>query len=147
MFSARIVVCCLLLAALSACAAGRTSTDGNAGGPKLEDLAGRTYYLVSMDGKNFEGGNAPELSFTEAGRVTGRACNRFSGAVNIVNGTLSAKNAALTRMACSQPFLNELEQTLSDMLRNGARASLNGRQLVLARDGHTLVYALPSPKP
>ncbi|MDR0239393.1 MAG: META domain-containing protein [Deltaproteobacteria bacterium] len=147
MFSARIVACCLLLAALSACAANRGSPDGNAGELNLEDLAGRTYYLVSMDGKNFAGANAPELSFTEAGRVTGRACNRFSGTVNIVNGTLSAKNAALTRMACPQPFLNELEQTLSDMLQHGTRARLDSRQLILARDGHTLVYALSSPKP
>ena len=145
MFFARLAVCCLLLVALAACAAGRGS-DGNAGGPSLDDLAGRTYYLVSMDGKSFEGAIAPELSFEE-GRVTGRACNRFSGTAKIANGTLTAKNAASTRMACFQPFLNELEQRLSDMLQNGAQLMLEGRQLTLARDGHTLTYALPSPKP
>ena len=147
MLFARIAVCCLLFASLLACAASQRDADGNAGRPSLEDLTGRAYYLVSMDGKSFEGANAPELSFAGEGRMTGRACNRFSGTVKIVNGMLTAKNAALTRMACFQPFLNELEQTLSGMLENGARISLDGRQLTLARDGHTLVYALPSPKP
>jgi len=146
MFCARLAVCCLLLAALSACAVNRRTADGNAVGLSLEELAGRTYYLVSMDGKNFEGANAPELSFEES-RVTGRACNRFIGTAKIVNGTLTAKNTASTRMACFQPFLNELEQRLSDMLQNGAQLTLEGRQLTLVRDGHTLTYALPSPKP
>ena len=147
MCCARIAVCCLLLAALPACAASRRTSAGNADVPALEELAGRTYYLVSMDGKNFEGADAPPLSFTGEGRVTGRTCNNFNGAAKIVNGTLTAKNAAATRMACFQPFLNELEQTLSGMLQNGAQISLDGRQLILAKDGHTLVYALPSPKP
>ena len=147
MFSARIAVCCLLFAVLAACTAGRMTAGGNAGGPSLEDLAGPTYYLVSMDGKNFEDANAPELGFTREGRVFGSACNRFSGTVNIAHGTLTAKDAAFTRMACRQPFLNDLERTLSGMLQNGARASLDGRQLTLTRDDHILVYALPSPKP
>ena len=146
MLFARLAVCCLLLAALSACAASRRTADGNAGGPSLDELAGRTYYLVSMDGKSVEGAIALELSFEE-GRVTGRACNRFSGTAKIANGTLTVKNAASTRMACFQPFLNELEQRLADMLQNGARLILEGRQLTLTRDGHTLTYALPSPKP
>jgi len=138
---ASIVICCLFLAALSACAAGRQATDANAGGVSLEDVADRVYYLVSMDGKSFEGANAPELSLTREGRVIGRACNRFNGPARIENGTLTARNMVATRMACFQPFLNELEQTLFDMLRHGARLSLNGRQLTLARDGHALVYA------
>jgi heat shock protein HslJ len=144
---ARIAAYCLLCAALSACAAHRRAADENAGGPVLEDLAGRVYYLVSMDGRSFEGGNAPELGFTREGRVVGRACNRFSGAAKIANGTLTAKNAAATRMACFQPFLNELEQLVFGMLENGARINLDGSRLTLARDGHALVYALPSPKP
>ncbi|MCL1986019.1 MAG: META domain-containing protein [Betaproteobacteria bacterium] len=147
MLFARIAANCLLLAALSACAASRQSADGGVGGLNLEDLAGRTYYLVSMDGKNFAGDSAPELSFVEEGRVAGRACNRFSGTAKIVNGILTAKHAASTRMSCAQPFLNALEQQLSDMLQNGAQVNLDGRQLILARNGHTLMYALPSPKP
>jgi len=147
MIFARIIACCLFLVLLSACAAGQRAEGGNAGGLSLEDLAGRTYSLVSMDGRSFEGANAPELGFTGDGRVTGRACNRFHGTAKIVNGMLTAQNTASTRMACSQPFLNELEQTLFAMLQHGAQASLDGRQLTLARDGHSLVYALPSPKP
>jgi len=100
-----------------------------------------------MDGKSFDGVNAPELGFIGEGRITGRACNRFNATAKIVNGILTAQNAVSTRMACFQPFLNELEQTLLDMLQHGAQASLDGRQLTLARDGHSLVYALPSPKP
>jgi heat shock protein HslJ len=141
-----IAVCCLLLAVLSACAAGR-GAGANAGGVGLEDVADRVYYLVSMDGKNFEGENAPELSLTWEGRVIGRACNRFNGPARIENGMLTAKNVVSTRMACFQPFLTELEQTLFDMLRHGTQMSLDGRRLTLARDGHTLVYELPPPRP
>ena len=100
-----------------------------------------------MDGESFAGENAPELSITEEGRIHARACNRFSGTARIVNGMLTAANAISTRMACFQPFLNALEQTLSGMLQHGAQASLDDRRLTLVRDGHTLVYALPSPKP
>ena len=144
---ARIAACCLLCVALSACAAQRRDADESVGGLTLESLAGRVYYLVSMDGRSFEGGNAPELDFTREGRVAGRACNRFSGEAKLVNGTLTAKNAAITRMACFQPFLNELEQILFDMLQNGVQIRMDGNRLTLARDGHALAYALPSPKP
>jgi len=147
MLFARIAVCCLLLSALSACAAGQRPVDGKAGGVNLEDLAGRTYYLVRMNGQDVAGANAPELSFSaDTGRASGRACNRFTGAASIENGTLTLKHIASTRMACFQPFLNEMEQIVFDMLQNGARISLDGQELTLTRGDHTLVYALPSPK-
>jgi heat shock protein HslJ len=142
---APVVTCCLLLALLSACGASRRTAEGRAAELSLEDLTGRTYYLVSMDERSFEGADAPQLRFGADGRVSGSACNRFSGTAKIEHGVLTAKNAASTRMACFQPFLNELEQNLSDMLQNGARVSLDGGRLILVRDGHTLVYALPSP--
>ena len=143
---ARVAVCCLLCAALAGCAVQRQAEDENAGQRVWEDLAGRVYYLVSMNGQGFADGNAPELGFTPDGRVVGRACNRFSAAAKIVNGTLTAKNAAATRMACFQPLLNELEQIVFGMLENGAWISLDGKQLTLARDGHALVYAPAPPK-
>jgi heat shock protein HslJ len=144
---ARTAVCCLLLAALPACAANRRAANENAGGLALEDLADRVYYLVSMDGQSFEGENAPELSFTQEGRVFGSACNRFNGPARIVRGVLTAQQVASTRKACFQPFLNELEQTLFGMLHDGAQIRLDANRLTLSRDGHTLVYAPPSPKP
>ena len=144
---ARVVACCLLCAALSACAVHRPAADEHAGSPALEDLTGRVYHLVSMDGQRLACGNTPELGFTGEGRVFGSACNRFSGAAKIVNGTLTAKNAAATRMACAQPVLNDLEKIVFGMLENGAQIRLDGNRLMLARDGHTLVYELPSPKP
>jgi heat shock protein HslJ len=143
----RIAACCLLLAVLPACAAKLRAADENAGSLALKDLADRVYYLASMDGQSFEGEKAPELSFTREGRVFGSACNRFNGPARIRHGVLTAQQMALTRMACFQPFLNELEQTLFDMLHNGVQVSLDAGRLTLSRDGHTLVYALPSPKP
>lgn len=147
MYFARIAAYCLLFGALSACAASRRAADIDAGTPALEELAGRMYYFVSMDGKSFEGASAPELGFTVEGRVIGLACNRFSGAAKIANGTLTAKNTVSTRMGCAQPFLNELEQIVFGMLQNGARIRLDGNRLTLTRDGRELVYTLPSPKP
>ena len=144
---ARIAASCLLCAALSACVAVRPAADREAGSPALEDLAGRIYYLVGMDGQSCGGASAPELGFTGEGRVVGSACNRFSGTARVVNGTLTAKDLASTRMSCAQPLLNELEQTLFGMLRSGARIRLDGGRLTLARDGRELAYALPSPKP
>ena len=142
----RIAVCCLLLAALFACSTDRRVENGHARGLALEDLAGRTYYLISMNGKVFTGDNTPELGFTWEGRVIGRACNRFNGAAKIINGTLTAEDMVSTRMACFQPFLNEMEQMLTDMLRHGARMSLAGNRLTLAKDGRSLVYELPLPR-
>jgi len=142
----RLVVCCLLLAVLAACARLPAQAE-NAGGASLKDVADRVYSLVSMDGRRFEGANAPELGFTKEGRVIGRACNRFNGPARIVNGTLTAENMVATRMACFQPFLNELEQTLFDMLRHGARMRLDGGRLTLDQGGHTLVYALSPLQP
>ena len=144
---ARVAACCLLCAALSACVAHRPAADENAEAPALEDVAGRVYYLAGMDGQRPACGSTPELGFTGEGRVFGRACNRFSGAAKIVNGTLTAKNTAATRMACAEPVLNTLEQIVFGMLENGAQIRLDGNRLTLARDGHTLVYELPSPKP
>ena len=142
----RIAACCLLLVALFACAADRRVEKASAEGPALGDLAGRTYYLVSMDGKIFLGDNTPELGFTSEGRMTARVCNRFNGTAKITNGTLLVENAVSTRMACFQPFLNEAEQMFTDMLRHGARISLAGNRLTLTRDGRSLVYELPAPK-
>ena len=144
---ARIAASCLLFAALSACVAARPAADGEAGSPALADLAGRIYYLVGIDGKSFEGAGAPELGFSGEGRVVGSACNRFSGAARIMNGTLMAEKLAVTRMSCAQPALNDLEQLLLGMLRSGARIRLDGGRLTLARDGRELAYALPSSKP
>ncbi|MDR0465763.1 MAG: META domain-containing protein [Deltaproteobacteria bacterium] len=144
---ARIAATCLLLAFLPACAAGPRAADENAGGLSLDDVAGRTFFLVSMDGKSPEGAKAPELAFTREGRVVGAACNRFSGPARIAHGTLTAEQTASTRMACFQPFLNELEQILFGMFQHGARASLADGRLTLTRDGHVLVYAPPPPKP
>jgi len=140
------VMYCLLLAALAACAHRPVQAE-SAGGASLEAVADRVYSLVSMDGKSFAGANTPELGFTRDGRVMGRACNRFNGPARIVNGTLTAENMVATRMACFQPFLNELEQTLFDMLRHGARMRLDGGRLTLVQGGHTLVYALPPLQP
>jgi len=145
MFFVRIIACCLLFATLPACAASWRAEGGNAGGLSLEDLSGRTYYLVSMDGESFDGDETPELGFTKEGRVVGSACNRFSGMAKIEGGMLTAKNVASTRMACIHSFLNALEHTLFDMLQHGAHVRLDGRLLTLTKDGHILMYVLPSP--
>ena len=46
----------------------------------------------------------------------------------------------MTRKLCTEPQLNELDQTIGDMLRKGAQVDLTEDQLTLATADKTLMF-------
>ncbi|HHW3938991.1 TPA: heat shock protein HslJ [Raoultella planticola] len=108
-----------------------------------EQLQHHRFVLTSVNGQALATGAKPlELSFGEEMYVSGNMCNRFSGKGKISGGELKVKTLAMTRMLCTDPQLNTLDNTLSNMLRDGAQVDLTENQLTLATADQTLVYKL-----
>ncbi|QQB93790.1 heat shock protein HslJ [Escherichia coli] len=121
--------------ALSLLMAGCVSNDKIAVTP--EQLQHHRFVLESVNGKPVTSDkNPPEISFGEKMMISGSMCNRFSG------GELTAKGLAMTRMMCANPQLNELDNTISEMLKEGAQVDLTANQLTLATAKQTLTYKL-----
>lgn len=74
--------------------------------------------------------------------VSGRMCNSFSGQGKLSDGELKVKDMAMTRMMCADPQLNELDHTISAMLKQGAQVDLTANQLTLATAEQTLMFRL-----
>ena len=121
------------LVALSLLMAGCVSSDKIAVTP--EQLQHHRFVLESVNGK-------PVTSFGEKMMISGSMCNRFSGEGKLSNGELTAKGLAMTRMMCANPQLNELDNTISEMLKEGAQVDLTANQLTLATAKQTLTYKL-----
>lgn len=108
------------------------------------DLLHHHFILHSVDGVpvTAQQGNIPDIEFGEKMHVSGAMCNRFSGQGELENGVLTVKHLASTRMLCADPLRNQWDQTLSNVLANGATLSLNAQQLTLSGSDHQLVYTL-----
>ena len=116
------------LVALSLLMAGCVSSDKIAVTP--EQLQHHRFVLESVNGKPVTSDkNPPEISFGEKMMISGSMCNRFSGEGKLSNGELTAK-------------LNELDNTISEMLKEGAQVDLTANQLTLATAKQTLTYKL-----
>ena len=116
---------------------------------RAEQLQHHRFVLTSVNGQPLNAADKPqELSFGEKMPITGKMyvsgnmCNRFSGKGKISGGELKVKTLAMTRMLCTDPQLNTLDNTLSNMLRDGAQVDLTENQLTLATADQTLVYKL-----
>ncbi|AXU95428.1 MAG TPA: META domain-containing protein [Erwinia persicina] len=131
----------LLLAgalALNGCSNAQTTADA----PDAARLANRLFTLSAVDGKAVtpHQGMKPGIGFAEDLKVSGVMCNRFFGQGKLEQGRLSVPQLASTRMMCSDPQLNQWEQTLSTVLTRGAEVRLSGMTLTLSGSGHTLEY-------
>lgn len=131
----------IVLVALSLLMAGCVSNGKVSVNP--EQLQHHRFVLESVDGKPVNPGPHPlELSFGEKMTISGNMCNRFSGQATLSDGELKAKEMIMTRMMCAEPQRNELDKTLSAMLKQGAQVDLTANQLTLATAEHTLSYKL-----
>lgn len=101
-----------------------------------------------MDGKAVKGGKTqPEIRFSAQPNislinnivVSGTMCNGFNGR-KLSEGELTVKTLAMTRKLCTEPQLNELDQTIADMLRTGAQVDLTEDQLTLATANKSLMF-------
>jgi len=117
---------------------------------KREDLAGRRFELVNVNGEEFAAKfgefdvRRPDIEFDKDFNISGQVCNNFSGAAQLKDGKLTAANMAVTTKMCFAPQLTDLEPKFFAMLRAGADIELaeDGRLLLLAQGGTVLIYAL-----
>ncbi|QLR43311.1 heat shock protein HslJ [Enterobacter sp. RHBSTW-00994] len=114
-----------------------------------EQLQSHRFVLESVNGKAVKtSATQPEISFGELQdlslikniTVSGVMCNRFSGQGKLAEGELKVKTLAMTRKLCTDPQLNELDHTISDILRAGVQVDLTEDQLTLATAEKTLTF-------
>jgi len=82
------------------------------------------------------------LRFDAEGRFSGRACNHFSGEVEIDGDTLRTWRVISTKMACSGP-LDDVERAFAAVMGGGQTvrwAISNGELRLDVPDGHGLRY-------
>ena len=114
-----------------------------------EQLQHHRFVLESVNGKTINSSDTPlDVSFGEKQPLlnhiylSGEMCNRFSVTAKISNGELKASDLTTTRKICSDAQLNQLDATLSTMLRQGAQVDLTEQQLTLATADQTLIFKL-----
>jgi len=108
-------------------------------------LAHHHFVLQQVNGQPFVLGNDrphPVLNFGEQWQISGKMCNQFSGQATLNGDQLKAENLAMTRMLCSDPLLNQLDNQLGQMLAQGAQVHFNGQQLTLKTPEHSLTYTV-----
>lgn len=105
-------------------------------------LADRTFTLATVDGEAFAVtmGKQPFIRFGEDGRLSGSACNGFTGPGELKDGVLTVENAAATMMMCVDENLVKYERDFHRMLREGFSLSLSGATLTLKNGDRTLTF-------
>lgn len=99
--------------------------------PGPQYLLGSGWELVDLGGTPALQDRKPTLEFPEPGRVSGNAsCNRYSGPVELGDGTIRVGQLATTRMACT-PEVDVQEKAFLVALQNARRTELVGGQLVV----------------
>jgi heat shock protein HslJ len=108
---------------LAACAGGGTDP---------ASLEGTIWNLVEIDGEAVPEGSTPTLEFGEANEVSGMGgCNRFTGGVELGEGTITLGPLASTRMACPDEAITELETAYLLALEGAETWSTDGDTLVI----------------
>ncbi|MEU5843362.1 META domain-containing protein [Rhodococcus sp. NPDC047139] len=122
--------------AAAACSAGTESSDP----ASPDDLIGRTFVSTGVTGTPIPGDGPMIVGFPENGRITATAgCNRFTGAVDLADGTVRTQDLASTMMACS-PDREGADEWLGSLLGAGPRWSLDGDEFTLTTDDSTVTF-------
>lgn len=123
---------------LVGCGGGSSSTVGSGSAPTTADLDGTVYVSSSVEGHDLVPGSHLRLEFHD-GTMNGSAgCNTLTGPYDVQGGRLSWTQApAMTMMACREPLMQQ-DQWLSDWLRTGADATLDGDVLTVTSGGVTV---------
>lgn len=108
------------------------------------DLLHRHFELVSVDGvrvaENQRQGRIPGIEFGEKMHISGSMCNNFFGQGAFKASTLTVEHLASTQMMCADDNLNKWDFLIGDVLKRGAKVTLNQGQLTLSNGQHQLVY-------
>jgi putative lipoprotein len=98
-------------------------------------LVGSAWRLEDLGGAPILDRVQATLEFPEEGKAAGNgSCNRFFGAVEWKNETISFGPLASTRMACAEPVGNQ-EAKYLEALRNAERFTLEGSALSIHSKG------------
>ncbi len=121
-----------LAAGLGCASAPPSPPPGEKTVPGPQYLLGSSWDLVDLGGAPVLPDRPPTLEFPEAGRISGTAsCNRYSGTVDLGEGTIRVGQAlATTRMACT-PEVDAQEKAFLVALQNARRMELANGQLVV----------------
>ena len=99
--------------------------------PGAAYFVGSEWALTSLGGTPVNSDGVPTLAFAEAGKVSGNAtCNRFTGPVELGDGTIRVGALATTKMACT-PELAPQESAYLLALQNADKVAVEGEELLV----------------
>ena len=122
----------LSLGLLACASAPPTNTNPSAlTTPGAAYFLGSEWGLKDLSGTPVNPDAVPTLAFAEPGKVSGNAsCNRFSGPVELGDGTIRVGTLASTRMACP-PDVAPQEAAYLSAIQNADRMVIEGQELLL----------------
>lgn len=109
-----------------------------------EPLEGTTWQLSGILTKDALSSPVSDGSVTltiKDGKLSGKACNRFSGTVEAADGTFKAGPLASTKMACKSKELTKEESAVLKTLQAATTYAIEGSELTIsAPDGTALLF-------
>ena len=109
---------------------------------KDTDLMHHHFVLVKANGQEIASDKYAELEFGENMTITGKMCNLFSGKVTLNDNVIKGAGLAMTKMACPDRELGELDAVIEDLIVKGAKIELTKDQLILKNEDNELTYKL-----
>jgi heat shock protein HslJ len=100
----------------------------------LDDLSGRAFASVRVDGHQLVGDSQIRLGFDGDELRAHAGCNHLFGTLALDGDILSASNLGGTEMGCPDG-LNDQDAWLSSFLAAGPAVALEGETLTLTKDG------------
>jgi heat shock protein HslJ len=103
--------------------------------PTAQSLLGTEWLLEDLGGAGVLDRVQATLAFPEAGRVAGSSsCNRFTGSIEIGEGTIRFAQLASTRRACA-PAVMDQEGKYLKALEDAERMAIEGPYLLIYSRG------------
>ena len=130
----------LLVAACGGGGSSSASDGSSSSGPAVTaaDLDGSTFESTSVEGHDLVAGSSVRLTF-EGGSLSANAgCNTMSSSYDVTDGRLAWTGHPMTTMMGCPDDLMAQDTWLSDLLEQGADATLGGDELTLVSGDVTL---------
>lgn len=126
----------LLAVALAGCGDEEPTTMANdeTAGLSVDDLDGRAFSSVRVDGHQLVGDTRIRLGFVGDEVQAEAGCNHLFGTLAVDGDTLTASNMGGTEMGCPDG-LHDQDVWLSEFLSAGPEVVLDGDTLTLTKDG------------
>jgi heat shock protein HslJ len=137
----RTALAVLALAGLTVAACGSDDSGAtpksDAGPVTAEQLDGRRFVSVDVEGHDLVEGTEIDVSFLADAMSVNAGCNSMNGGFEIDEDVLTAGPFAATMMACDQPLMDQ-DTWLNDFLSSLPTIALDGETLTLAGDDATI---------